>query len=480
MANFGTTNQYITYSVNSSEIQIDTANNRSLVRVWIDVWRTNSGYTTYGSGTVYARINGTQYSAAITSDQKITSTAIRLGTWDVWVTHDSNGAKSISITGWISHSRFSSSEQGYTHTLTTIPRQASMSSFTCATAYLNGQLTVKYNSKTSYTYYLRLSVPGVKQIYRASLGTKAAGDQTTTYTFTSTELETIYNLYTTTDKVTIGAVIETYNGSTKIGESSEATMILTMPLTVVPSFTSVTAAGVDLFGSLYLQSKSSVKLTVNGAAGIYGSTIKSYSIKGDTFSYSGTDNIYTTTVLEHSGDITFTATVTDSRGRTASKTVKITVTPYSSPTLKIDAYRCNSSGVADNTKGTYIAVVVTFTYAAVTGNSITSKSLKINNVSKSTAFASGTKYVFGTYSLSAGHTITVSITDAVGTTVGPISAEIGVGIVIVDYTKNGIAFGRMLDAENEVQMGWTLDLFNGLKVNGQEAVLFTIVEDEDY
>lgn len=452
MANYGTSNKYIVYSINSREHDVKIPENGSYVDVWMDVWRTNSGYTTYGSGTAYLKINGTQYSAGITSDQKITSTAIRLITVNnVWIPHNSDGSKAISITGWISHSRFSSSEQGYTHTLTTIPRQASMTSFTCATAYLNGLMTIKYNSKTSYTYYLRLSVPGVQQIYRASLGTKAAGDQTATYTFTASELETIYNLYPNSDKATIGAVIETYNGSTKIGESSESTLILTIPDSVVPTITSVTATGINLFNSLYLQSVSSAKLTINGASGVYGSSIKKYSIKGDSFSYSGDTNEYTTTVLEHSGDITFTATVTDSRGRTASKTVTITVTPYSPPSIELKAYRCNSSGLEDASSGTYIAVIVNFSYSAVSGNSIKTKDLKINGTSKSTSFANGTKYIFGTYSIDSEHEVMASVTDAVGKTTGYVVAEIPVATVGWDIVKdsNGkvvsIALGRMFD-----------------------------------
>ena len=126
MATFGTTNKYINYSVNSQELSYDINSNTSVVRVWIDVWRTNTGYTTYGNGTVYARINGTVYSAGIGTGQKITSSAIRLGTWDVTVGHNSDGSKSIGVSGWISHDRFSSSENGYTHTLTTIPRQANI------------------------------------------------------------------------------------------------------------------------------------------------------------------------------------------------------------------------------------------------------------------------------------------------------------------------------------------------------------------
>ena len=82
MATYGTSNKYINYSVNSQELSYDINSNSSILRVWVDGWRTNTGYTTSGSGTVYARINGVVYSAGITSSQKITSTPIRLGTCD--------------------------------------------------------------------------------------------------------------------------------------------------------------------------------------------------------------------------------------------------------------------------------------------------------------------------------------------------------------------------------------------------------------
>ena len=73
MATFGTSNKYIVYSLNSQELQIDIDNNRSLVRVWVDAWRTNTGYTTYGSGTVYCGINGTVYTAGDRKSTRLNS-----------------------------------------------------------------------------------------------------------------------------------------------------------------------------------------------------------------------------------------------------------------------------------------------------------------------------------------------------------------------------------------------------------------------
>lgn len=70
----------------------------------------------------------------------------------------------------------------------------------------------------------------------------------------------------------------------------------------------------------------------SGVAGNYGSKISSYSISGGGFS--GTASSLITGFLNTSGTITFTAKVTDSRGRTSSAIkVSIEVVPYSAPSF---------------------------------------------------------------------------------------------------------------------------------------------------
>jgi len=73
------------------------------------------------------------------------------------------------------------------------------------------------------------------------------------------------------------------------------------------------------------------------------------------------------------GTVTFTVTVTDSRGRTATKTVNITVTDYSPPSISgVTFVRATSGGVVSNT-GTYINAKALFTYSAIGSNAITAK-----------------------------------------------------------------------------------------------------------
>lgn len=462
MATYGTSNKYINYSVNSQELSYDINSNSSILRVWVDGWRTNTGYTTSGSGTVYARINGVVYSAGITSSQKITSTPIRLGTWDVTISHDADGSKAISVTGWISHSQFSSSEQGYTHTLTTIPR---VSGVRCDGGTFGSALTIYFDRKSdNFTHHLYYSLNGGPE-------TGIGADYSTSATWTPPL--SLLNSVTGADSTTIMFRAYTFNGGTNIG-SSTCTCTVKIPTNIVPTFTSITATPVNPFGSLYLQGKSSIKLTINGASGVYGSTIKTYSISGGDYSYSGDKNTYTTGVVDKSGDITFTATITDSRGRTASKTLKVTVTAYTLPTLTFETYRCDSSGTKDIIKGTYIYVKPTFTYCVITGNAIKTKSIKINNTSKSTAFNSGQGYVFSGYALNTTHEVEVSITDNVGNTVTVIH-DIDIGKVILNIPphKNGVGWGRYCDKEGEFQIEYDLNIFGKILKNGEELPVFT-------
>ena len=179
-------------------------------------------------------------------------------------------------------------------------------------------------------------------------------------------------------------------------------------------------------------------------------------------------------MVDKSGDITFTATITDSRGRTASKTVKVTVTAYTLPTLTFETYRCDSSGTKDIIKGTYIYVKPTFTYCVITGNAIKTKSIKINNTSKSTAFNSGQGYVFSGYALNTTHEVEVSITDNVGNTVTVIH-DIDIGKVILNIPphKNGVGWGRYCDKEGEFQIEYDLNIFGKILKNGEELPVFT-------
>ena len=119
--NFTTSNQYVLYNITVTESNVSNANNSSDVTVSVKFWRSNTGYETYGNGTVYCTIDGTQYSQAVTSSQKITNSGIVLFSKKVTIPHNSDGSKTVNVKARINiPSVVTSSDQGFNVTLTKI------------------------------------------------------------------------------------------------------------------------------------------------------------------------------------------------------------------------------------------------------------------------------------------------------------------------------------------------------------------------
>ena len=137
--NFTTSNERVLYNITVTESNVSTANNSSDITVSVKFWRTNTGYETYGTGTVYCTIDGTQYTAAVSPSQKITNSGIVLFTKKVTIKHNSDGSKSVNVKARINISGvLSSSDQGFNVTLTKISvTPSSISTFTISAGYGN-------------------------------------------------------------------------------------------------------------------------------------------------------------------------------------------------------------------------------------------------------------------------------------------------------------------------------------------------------
>ena len=171
---------------------------------------------------------------------------------------------------------------------------------------------------------------------------------------------------------TASATLYTYNSAgAQIGSPSIAYFTVTVPASVVPSIESVTATGVNQTWGLYLKGRSQAKIAINGAAGAYGSAIARYQITGGGFSGSGAS--LATGTLNAPGTVTFTGTVWDSRGRSQSKSVSITVTDYSPPGItRAEARRCGADGSLMDT-GTHIKAECGYNWSQAGSNAATVK-----------------------------------------------------------------------------------------------------------
>ena len=111
-------------------------------------------------------------------------------------------------------------------------------------------------------------------------------------------------------------MLETLDTSgTSLGSYSYG-FTITAPSSVAPTISSVTASPVNdnsvISGwGIYVYAKSKAQIKINGAAGAYGSTIRSYSITTSPNVGSASAASYTTGLLYSSGTITVTAKITD-------------------------------------------------------------------------------------------------------------------------------------------------------------------------
>lgn len=271
----------------------------------------------------------------------------KLGSKTITVSHNADGTKSIVLTAeW--DCGFDSSytprhlSLSETVTLPTIPRA---STATTSGSTLGKILTITIKrASSSFTHKLYYTCGSVKdKLIAENVGTS--------YSWNAPPLS-LAQQAPNAETVALTLTVKTYNGSTYVGAWSTSVK-LAVPSTVVPSLSVAISdpTGVSNTYGGYVQLRSKVKVDIT-ASGVQGSSIKSYSIKVGSI-YAATSASGTTDYLPDSGKLAVSCAVTDSRGRTTTKTQSITVLAYSKPAITaISAARCNANGTV-NRAGTY-------------------------------------------------------------------------------------------------------------------------------
>lgn len=339
-----TSNSYVKYKITITQNSQDVSGNKSNVTVKVNFYRTNTGYTTYGTGKVYCRINGTLYSADVKPSQKITSSGIDLFTKTLNIAHSADGTKTLSVSAWIDHNApLTSSEQSYSQTLTTIARASQPSCITWPEHTQNvgefgDTISIHTNRKSdSFTHTLRYQ-------FGSRSGTIATGVGTGTQWKIPVELiDLIPSAVTGSGTI----YCDTYNGSTKIGTKS-CGFTATVPASVIPTCSIQVLDDTDTkdtYGNL-VKGLSKLYIKTTGA-GVYSSTIDSYSVVADGLRYTRAE--VTTEALRFAGTVTVQSTVTDTRGRTSKAAeASFPVLDYEKPIVtSLTVHRCNEDGTED-------------------------------------------------------------------------------------------------------------------------------------
>lgn len=445
----------IAWTVDSQSV----ANNTSTVTAKVQLVSTGSSYTINSSASKSGSltINGTKYTfnftAALSGNQTKT-----LFTKTVTVAHAANGTKTCAFSATcginvtLSGTYYGNVTASGNGTFNTIARASTISSVTGSVA-INGTNAVTVNitrASSSFTHTVVFSFGSYSKT-TTGVGTS------TSYAIPLTWMNAIPNATSGTVKVTV----TTYSGSTKIGSAVSKNFTVTVPASVVPTFSSVGVADTTTFQSTYgnmVQNKSKPKFTIT-AAGAYSSTIKTYKTVFEGKSYSGATP--TTAVVTKSGTVTATITITDSRGRTASTTKQWTVVAYSAPKIiSFQGFRCLADGT-ENYEGAYLSATVNFSMSSVNGKNSASYLIeyKTKTADTWTTLTSGAVYALnqtivsasGFMSTDSSYDIRLSVADGF-TTVRSIF-EIPTAFTLLDFNASGraVAFGKVSELTEGIE-----------------------------
>lgn len=318
-------------------------------------------YDSHGfNGTWYFKLDGSTYHTKVASTYGSNPDTVSGGTATKTVTHNADGTKTVTLNiGFeTSHTKgannnlntyvVKSGTINATITLPTIPRASSIS--------FSGDLTMG----TSKTFKINSASSSFTHTFHYGFGS-VSGDITVNGDNASwTPSRDLGNQIPNATSGVGTFTLKTYSGGTHIGTSTK-TFTLWVAGDMYPSFSSLKLTGNNLSNGSYIQTISSVTATIEGVVESYGSRIASYSITGHGLNVSAVTG--TSSVLNTSGNVTYTAKITDGRGRSATKTATIYVVPYQKPTISIrELYRCEANGNAHN-EGTCVKLVVDYTYS---------------------------------------------------------------------------------------------------------------------
>lgn len=268
----------------------------------------------------------------------------------------------------------------------------------------------RYNS--SYTHTLTYK-------YGSATGTIVTKTSSTTPSWTPAT--SLASQFPSATSGTCTITCETFNGNTSLGTTT-TTCTLSIPSSIKATISSVslseTVSGIaSQFGG-FVQNKSKAKVTVNtSTANAGGATVRSYSItiNGQTLA----SNNATTSLLATSGSNSYTARITDTRGRTSESTGTFTVFAYNAPSVSETAQR-NASTT------TTINVSYSWTISAVNNHNTKTVKIKYRTFGSSSAATTATTITPSAYSGNGSYAITgldadtaydvwVEVTDYFGT-----------------------------------------------------------------
>ena len=471
-SNFSTSNQYIKYRIVVTENSTSIPNNTSSVNVKVQAWRTNQGYTTDGAGTCYVNIDGTNYSSSWEyGDKPLTYNSYTvLFDKTVTIPHNADGSKTIYVSAYISHSRFSSNSQGFNVTLTTIPRQAELTA--APNFYDTDNPTITYSNPAGNavsSLQACISLTGSRDDIRYRDISKTG----TSYTFNLTQAERNTLLAACPNSNTLS--VRFYVKTVLAGQTYYS--ILTRTMTVKNANPTITGSSyydtksstiaITNNNQQIIQNNSTVTFKFSSLAALKSASLKTLSITVNAVtvnvSLSGA-NISNKTVsfgtINSANNINASITLTDSRGNKTTSSLNITMLAWSLPTAIISLKRKSNFY-----EETYLNVNADYS-SLDNKNSITIQ-YQYKEKTGSTWSALTTIQDETTYTLSLDNTkafdFKIIVTDRIGSTTYNAVLQLGIPIIYFDRFLNSVGVGTIPSETNMFAVDRRLQLKNTLQ-----------------
>lgn len=435
--NYGITS-HTSIHVYADETTVDTANNRSYIST--ELWILGSSYSAYN---VDCNVTG---GGGYTNSHLSANGWVQLVSGGFWAPHNSDGTGTATVGSYYSSGYGNMPYEEFTLTLTKIARasQPSINTYpgnspdiTAGTA-----CTIHMNKQSTFTHTVKYS-------FGKKSGTIATGVvDNCSWTPPISLLDQI-----TTATVGYGAIsVETYSGSTKIGDTKSCGFTLHLPSNPNPTVGTITAteqhSGVKAKNANITVQTISKKLISVPVTAKYSAGIKSVMCDGVTLT--GSNGTYTGYVSNKTSG-TYTVTVTDTRGLKSTGTISQTYYEYAKPFITATLKRESETSA----KGT---LTVNGTYSTILSNTIT-MSVQRNDASyASTVYPTLSS---GKISLSKAYTdlnyvqsftVKVKVTDGFGET-AEVTATLGVGQYALWMGKYNVKVGGKLNVGSDLTVG---------------------------
>lgn len=472
----------------------NTANNTSNVTVTVRLVSLGSSYTIKSSNSKDGSItiDGTKYTftfvPSLSGNQNKT-----LYTKTLDIQHNTNGTKTLSVSTTcylgvtLTEKFYGDTTVSGSTTLTAIPRSTPVS--TPSSGTFGTALTITHTRpSTGFTVTLRYACG-------SSSGTIVSKKSTNSTSWTPPK--SLQSEIPKSTSIAITVYCDTYNGNTLIGTTSTS-FTCNIASDCVPTLSSLLCSNPDTGGTAYWQTVSKLRVEV-GCDGAYSSTITKYVMEVDGQTITNYGYIIWSGVLTGSGAKDVKITITDSRGKTATKTwtSAFTVTAYAKPS--ITKFTCKRTGV-DESGNEVVSNLGTTGYFTASGsfhsNATSQKRIfKYKPTTSSTwttvnlSNTNYTDYKFST-ALSAGsaYNLKFIMQDNVTSVEQDIVMQNLYPLINMNATGTAIAFGKECNADNRfmVEMDasfnkwvgiWSLQvtgnaLFQGSKSTFENKVQF--------